>query len=163
MLLVVADTGPIRYLIEIGNISILPQLFGKVLIPSVVLDELQHSFAPASVRAWANSTPAWLEVRSVISIDEPAFQSLDEGEKAALSLGMILGADLVLIDDRKGAAAARKMGFEVAGTLGLLTRASQRGLIDITQAINRLKNTNFHYRQEMLDELLRKYAREAPG
>ena len=34
---------------------------------------------------------------------------------------MILGADLVLIDDRKGAAAAREMGFEVAGTLGLLS------------------------------------------
>jgi predicted nucleic acid-binding protein len=53
MLLVVADTGPIRYLVEIGYIDLLPQLFDKIFIPSVVCDELRHAGAPGPVRTWA--------------------------------------------------------------------------------------------------------------
>jgi predicted nucleic acid-binding protein len=50
MLLVVADTSPIRYLVEIRHMGILPQLFERIFIPSVVYDELRHPSAPAAVR-----------------------------------------------------------------------------------------------------------------
>ena len=149
MLAVVADTSPIRYPVEIRHIGVLPQLFGKIFIPA---------FAPAAVRAWANSPPGWLKVSPVTASDDPAFQSLDEGEKAALTLAGTLHADLILIDDRNGAAAARRKGFEITGTLGLLTRAAQRGLIDLTDAVARLRGTNSHFREELLDDLLKKYA-----
>jgi predicted nucleic acid-binding protein len=158
MVLVVADTGPIRYLVEIGHIGLLPQLFGKVFIPVPVYDELCHPSAPAPVHAWVNSRPGWLEVLPVTASDDPAFRSLDEGERSALTLGMTLGADLILIDDRKGAAVALQKGFQITGTLGLLTRSAQRGLLDLADALARLKRTNFHYRQELFDELLKKYA-----
>jgi predicted nucleic acid-binding protein len=132
-------------------------LFEKIFIPALVYDELRHPSAPAPVRAWADSPPGWLDVLPVSASNDPAFQSLDEGERSALTLGMALGADLILIDDRKGAAAARRKGFEITGTLGLLTRAAQRGLLDLAGALARLKRTNFHYRQELLDELLKRY------
>jgi predicted nucleic acid-binding protein len=132
-------------------------LFEKIFIPALVYDELRHPSAPAPVRAWADSPPGWLDVLPVTASNDPAFQSLDEGERSALTLGMALGADLILIDDRKGAAAARRKGFEITGTLGLLTRAAQRGLLDLAGALARLKRTNFHYRQELLDELLKRY------
>ena len=157
MLLVVADTGPIRYLVEIGHIGILPQLFERIFIPSLVYDELRHTSAPAPVRAWVNALPAWLEVLPVIVSDDPAFGPLDDGEKSALTLGMTLGADLILIDDRKGAAVALQKGFQITGTLGLLTRSAQRGILDLADALARLKRTNFHYRQELFDDLLRKH------
>lgn len=35
MLVVVADSGPIHYLVLIGHIEILRELFGKVIIPSM--------------------------------------------------------------------------------------------------------------------------------
>lgn len=126
MLLVVADTSPIRYLVQIGHIGLLPQLFEKIFIPSLVYDELRHPSAPAPVRTWASAPPAWLEVLPVIVSDDPAFQALDDGEKSALTLGVTLGADLILIDDRKGAAVALRKGFEITGTLGLLTRGAAR-------------------------------------
>ena len=106
-----------------------------------------------------NALPVWLEVLPVNVSGDPAFQSLDEGEKSALTLGMILGADLILIDDRKGAAAALRKGFQVTGTLGLLTRSAQRGLLDLADSLARLKRTNFHYRQELFDDLLKKYGK----
>jgi predicted nucleic acid-binding protein len=157
MLLVVADTSPIRYLVEIGHIGLLPELFGKVFIPVAVYDELRHPSAPAPVHAWVNSLPGWLEVLEVTAGDDPAFQSLDEGERSALTLRMTLGADLILIDDRKGAAVALQKGFQITGTLGLLTRSAQRGLLDLADALARLKRTNFHYRQELFDDILKKY------
>lgn len=120
MLLVVADTSPIRYLVEIGHVGILPQLFERIFIPSLVYEELRHPSAPAPVRTWVNALPAWLEVLPVTVSDDPAFQALDDGEKSALTLGMTLGADLILIDDRKGAAVALQKGFQITGTLGLL-------------------------------------------
>ena len=158
MLLVVADTSPIRYLVEIGHIGLLPQLFERIFIPSLVYDELRHPSAPAAVRAWTNSLPAWLEVLPVTMSDDPAFQALDDGEKSALTLGMTLGAELILIDERKGAAVALQKGFQITGTLGLLTRSAQRGILDLADALARLKRTNFHYRQELFDDLLKKYA-----
>jgi predicted nucleic acid-binding protein len=68
-----------------------------------------------------------------------------------------LGADLILIDERKGAAVALRKGFEITGTLGLLTRAAQRGLLNVADALALLKRTNFHYRQALLDAVLKKY------
>ena len=163
MLLVVADTGPIRYLVEIGHIALLPQLFGKVCIPVPVYDELRHPSAPPPVQGWVNSLPGWLEVLPVPASHDPAFESLDEGERSALALGIALGADLILIDDRKGAAVALQKGFQITGTLGLLTRSAQRGLLDLADALERLKRTSFHYRQELFDDLLKKYAESGNG
>ena len=76
---------------------------------------------------------------------------------------MTLGAELILIDDRKGAAVALQIGFQVTGTLGLLTRSAQRGILNLPDALARLKRTNFHYRQELFDDLLKKYAQRRNG
>jgi predicted nucleic acid-binding protein len=67
MRLVVSGTSPIRYLVRIGQIDLLPRLFERILIPSVVADELRHSSAPTAVQAWINLSPAWAEVWPVAS------------------------------------------------------------------------------------------------
>lgn len=46
MRLVVADTSPLRYLLQIDQVDLLPQLIEKVFIPSVVCEELRHPSAP---------------------------------------------------------------------------------------------------------------------
>ena len=162
MRVVVADTGPLRYLIAIGHIDILLKLFEKISIPTMVHEELQHPLAPALVRHWATRPPPWLEVLPFVPTDDAALQILDRGEKAALALGLSLHADLILIDDRKGVAVAVQKGFEVTGTLGLPIRASQQGILDFPSALERLKETNFHYRQELLDDLLAKNRAQKP-
>jgi predicted nucleic acid-binding protein len=42
MRLVVADTSPIFYRLSIGQIELLPRLFGKVFVPDAVYKELCH-------------------------------------------------------------------------------------------------------------------------
>jgi hypothetical protein len=46
MRLVVADASPIFYLLSVGQIEVLPQLFGKVFLPDAVHQELCHLAAP---------------------------------------------------------------------------------------------------------------------
>ena len=60
MILIFADTGPINYLIQIGEIEVLPRLVEKVILPASVQTELMHDGAPAAVRAWAANPPFWV-------------------------------------------------------------------------------------------------------
>jgi predicted nucleic acid-binding protein len=153
---VIADTGPIHYLVLIGHSEILPALFEKVIIPSVVRDELARMEAPDVVRNWILAAPAWLDVQAHPGspFDDPSLDGLDDGEKAALALAGSLAADLVLMDDRDGVRVARNKGFRVIGTLRVLDLGERRGLLDLADAFERIKRTNFRYRQEVMDELL---------
>ena len=49
-MVVIADASPLPYLVEIDCHDILPQLFGRVLIPVAVAQELQHGRTPENVR-----------------------------------------------------------------------------------------------------------------
>ena len=164
MRLVVADTGPLNYLVLIEAIELLPKLFERVFAPEVVRAELLNQDAPAVVRAWAAQPPGWLDVRLVSSsIDDPAWRALDIGEREALALARTLGAELVLMDDRAGVAAARKLGLAATGTLGVLDLSARRGLIDLADAFTRLKATSFRYRPEIMDALLAQHAQRGRG
>jgi predicted nucleic acid-binding protein len=157
MLVVIADTSPIRYLIQVGHIDVLHHLFSAVSIPTEVALELADPSAPATVRAWMDSPPTWLKVLEAGTSDDPAFSDLDSRERAAIALGIALNADLILIDERRGYAAARRMGLEATGTLGILDLAARRNLINLPDALERLKQTNFRYRKDILDKLLASY------
>ena len=61
---VVSDTSPINYLNLIGEIEILPKLFGQIVVSPGVTVELQHDATPQAVREWIGSAPSWLIVRS---------------------------------------------------------------------------------------------------
>jgi hypothetical protein len=50
MRLVVADTGPLNYLVLIGDIELLPKLFEKIFVPATVRDELALAGDAAALR-----------------------------------------------------------------------------------------------------------------
>jgi predicted nucleic acid-binding protein len=160
MPVVVADTSPINYLIQIDAVELLPSLFGKIAVSAAVQAELMHRNTPSLVRAWMAQGAQWLEVRpnpGHWSHDAmPA--SLDVGERTTIELADVIDADLILMDDRDGVAFARVQGFAVTGTLGVLDLAAQRGLIDLIKAFTRLKATTFRHRQGLLDALLAQHA-----
>jgi len=80
-MIVVSDATPLRHLIAIGRTDLLRALFGKVIVPTAVLSELQHDSTPAMVRAWIDGLPAWVEVRSPSDSSLPSGGSgLDPGE-----------------------------------------------------------------------------------
>lgn len=160
---VVADASPLHYLVLIEAIELLPQLFGKVLVPRIVHVELERLRAPAPVRAWLETNPAWLEQRTTPPIATLPLPKLGDGERAAIALARSVGAALLLIDDRTGVAAARAHGLEATGTLGVLELAAIGGLIDLPTALTRLKATNFRYRPQLLEALLARHLGRGSG
>ena len=88
-------------------------------------------------------------------------RNLDAGEGDAIVLAVELQADLLLMDDREGVLAARRKGFAVTGTLGVLGLAAQHGLLNLADAFDRIKRTNFRYRQDTMDALLAEASGEA--
>ena len=156
-MIVVADTSPINYLVLIERIGILPRLYGRVLIPPAVFDELSHRAAPTAVREWTQHHPAWLEVLS--PKNPAAFARLDPGESQAIALAIEMRAGLVLIDDLAGRQEATRRGLKVAGTLSVLDEAGQTGLLKFDDAIDRLRKTSFRVSDAVLAEIDRKRSR----
>ena len=152
----IADTGPINYLIQIGQIGLLPRMFERVALPHAVQAELSNPLAPEAVRKWIAAAPAWLEIHDDAGLS--TVSGLDEGETAAIALAESLQADLLLIDEREGFRAAERRGLRVTGTLGLLDLAAELGFVDFGQAIQQLELTNFRRPEWLLRDLLNKHA-----
>jgi predicted nucleic acid-binding protein len=88
---VVTDTTPLNYLVLIGQIDILPELFVQVPVPAAVMTELRHPQAPATVQTRANNpAPHWLEIREPKAF-EPALEFSGLGERAAIALVQEMG------------------------------------------------------------------------
>ena len=140
-------------------------LFGKVIVPTAVLSELQHDSTPAVVMAWVDGLPGWVEVRSPSDSSLPSGGSgLDPGEKEAICIALELKADLLLIDERAGREYALRLDLPVTGTLGLLEQADVAGLlVDLPLTLAELKASGFYVSGRLTDAVLRRWQeRHAP-
>lgn len=157
-MLIVSDTTPLRYLIEIGEVHILESLFGSVIIPQRVCAELQGSRTPPQVSQWINAPPPWLEVRSAdISLFTPQAK-LEDGEREALALALAIQADALLCDDGKAIKEANRVNLPVLRLFNLLQIAADNDLLDLPDAIERMKHTTFHLPPaEIIEALLERY------
>lgn len=153
MNVVVSDTTPLNYLVLVGIVDVLPKVFANIFVPTAVIAELAHPRAPELVRAWTRSLPSWLRVQDPKVVD-PAL-SLGPGENAAIALAEEVGAHYLLIDERDGRRLATERGLKVAGLLAVMSMAAELDVLDLPSAIERLRRTNFHAREALLEEALR--------
>jgi predicted nucleic acid-binding protein len=151
-MIVVADSGPLHYLILLEHIELLRHFYGQVLVPEPVASELSAAGAPAVVREWITKPPTWVDVRpvppdavSMISDD------LDLGERAAIALAETMHADLLLIDEAAGRAEAKRRHLRVTGTLGVLKSGADQGLVNVPDLLQRLKTTSFYLDETLLN------------
>ena len=148
MSVVVSDTSPLHYLILCGAETVLPRLFQKVVIPPTVFSELQQPNTPLQVRQWVCSLPTWVAVQTPKTLNLSL--DIDAGELEAICLAREIKAVAILIDDRAGRSAAIHCGLAVIGTIGLLEQAAARGLLELPDAIERLRQTNARLDPELL-------------
>jgi predicted nucleic acid-binding protein len=153
-MIVVADTTPINYLILIEEIDVLPALYGRVVVPCAVSEELMCSRAPLKVREWMKQPPGWLEILSPTVVDAK-LAKLDAGEREAIALAEELSADQLIVDELLGRREAERRGLPVIGTIGVLREASEMGLLNLRNAFDRLRQTSFHVSPLILASLLK--------
>jgi hypothetical protein len=129
---VVSDTSPLLNLAIIGELRLLRLQFGEIVMPPAVAAELQlDSSRPGSAALSEAVAAGW--IRTVVVGDQVLARSLlhelDPGEAEALALATQLQADLVLMDESEGRAAARRLGLRTVGVVGVLLRAKRNGTI----------------------------------
>jgi predicted nucleic acid-binding protein len=151
-MIVIADTSPVNYLILIDEIHLLHELYGRVILPAAVFEEMQRPATPEKVRAWAANRPEWVEVRAPST---PSLTlNLGDGEREVITLAEELRADLLLIDDKKARQVAGERNLVVIGTLAVLATAARRNLVDLPKAIERLMGTSFRASSAVIKSLL---------
>lgn len=122
VMLVVSDTSPLTALLQIKQAGLLSTLFGRVLIPPAVKDELLR---------FHSSLPDYLAVTAILDrqIVETLSRELDQGEAEAIVLAEESHAEYLLIDEKHGRAVAEARGLRVVGLLGVLLMAKTAGHI----------------------------------
>lgn len=163
-MIIVSDTTPLRYLIEIEQVQILERLFGSVIIPEKVAEELQRPKTPQKIKDWMQAPPSWLIIRKA---DLSAFtpqRKIDDGEREAFALAIELHAHAVLLDDRDAATEAERLNLNVIPTFTILERASEQDLLDLPSSIEEMRKTSFRLPPEKyIEEALERDRKRKEG
>jgi predicted nucleic acid-binding protein len=155
---VVSNTSPVSNLAIIGRLELLERRYGQVRIPREVATELSGLSHPAGrAQIQAALELGWLVVETQLALPSLTLPfPLDAGEQAAIALAVATTADVLLIDEKRGRTAARGLGLVVAGLLGELLHARQRGCLpNLRREIERLrKEAGFFVDAEIEDFIL---------
>jgi predicted nucleic acid-binding protein len=153
-MIVVADTSPINYLLLMDLVDVLPRLYGRVLLPEAVVLELSAPGAPHVVGAWVKSLPTWIEVVEVRPSSMLELPRLGKGESEAITVAVLRGADLLLMDDAPARRVAVGRGLFVTGTLGVLRDAADEGLLNFRDSVIMIRRFGFRVTDLVVDEIL---------
>jgi len=153
-MILVADAGPLRYLVLIECVDVLKPLYTRAIVPQSVALELQRPSTPIGVRTWIGQLPYWCEIHPDAA-PFPGLGALGPGERSAIELAISLEADRLLMDDRLGRAEAKARQLSVTGTVGVLAEAHRHGLLDFEEALARLRQTNFYLSPELINTVRR--------
>lgn len=127
---IVSNTSPLSNLAKVGQLDLLPQLYGKILIPSAVREELLDERAGETI-IFAVRSAIWLETRSVQNQEfvNALRDRVNVGEAEAIGLAIEENASRLLIDERLGRQVAADFGLKITGVLGILLLAKRQNLI----------------------------------
>lgn len=125
--------------------DLLKKVYGSIFTTQDIASEFGDSF------------PEWIEV---LEVKDPFKQQLlelqiDKGESSAIALALEIPGSTVILDDFNARKIAIKLGIQVTGTLGVIIRARQKGIISsIKPIIGKLKQTNFRLSTDLESEAL---------
>ncbi|MCF8244722.1 MAG: DUF3368 domain-containing protein [Saprospiraceae bacterium] len=159
-MIVVSDTSPISNLLMIGWLRLLPSIYGKVIIPDAVYEEVE-ALSQFGVSLHEFYAADWIEraMPSDLAAVNELLGKLDEGESEAIILAEELKADFLLIDERLGWKEAQARSIKTIGLLGTLVKAKEMGLIpEVKPLIDALR---IKAKFRMSDALIKHILKEA--
>lgn len=135
-MIVVSDTSPINNLAAINQLHLLQQLYGTVVIPEAVYQELTDPDFPVA-GAKEVQTFTWIQTRAVEdrTMVKALSSELDPGEAEAIVLALEMKAEQVLIDERRGRMIAARLNLHYTGILGVLVEAKSQGFISTVKPL----------------------------
>lgn len=143
----VSNASPLIILSAVGHLWLLEALYGRVLIPRGVHDEV--ALDPGGRAGAAEVVAAkWIEIRDVRNVDAvDAFTAagLGRGESEAITLAREAGIVTVVLDDLRARKMAERYPLRVTGVVGILMLAKRRGLIPALRPVLDEVISRFHF------------------
>ena len=157
-MIVVADSSPLISLAAIDQLALLHGLYGTIVIPQAVYDEVVVRGAGAAGAAEVR-TADWIETRQVTAhaLVLALQAELDQGEAEAIALAVESGADLLIMDERRGRRAAARLDVKHIGLLGVLVEAKHARLVDAVRPLldDLTAKAGFRVSQMLREQVLR--------
>lgn len=150
---VICNTTPIISLLKIDKLHILEKLYGRIIVPKAVYDEIEKG-RNKKYYLDIKSLP-WIEISKIRNTDSRLyFLDLDNGEAEVLILANEMGADLVIIDEIMGRRYAKQFDLNLTGTIGVLLKAKEKKIIDsVMDLIFRLTNKGTWISPKLIEKI----------
>lgn len=158
---VVSNTTPLQYLHQAGVLAVLPQIYGRIVVPTAVADELRVG-REAGVDVPDPASLDWIEIRLVEPSPWPVARDIHRGEAEVLALTGASPGILMILDDLAARPHAKLLGLKFTGTLGVLLRAKRQVLIPmVAPVLDKMEECGFRLAPNTRREVL-ELADEAP-
>ena len=133
---VVSNTSPIINLAAIGQLELLRHLYGNIIIPQAVYEEIAIRGAgePGATEVQSLEWIAKYTVNDRTLINLLSLE-LDPGEAEVIACALEIKADLLLLDERRARAIAERAGLQFTGILGSLVEAKSKGIITAVKPV----------------------------
>jgi predicted nucleic acid-binding protein len=145
---VISDSSPLIALAQIGRLDLIRRLHTGISIPPAVAREVAPTVA---------ELPDWVLVQNLAHPLQPSTVSgsIGPGEREAVSLGLELGAALLILDEQPARRLATSLGLRVIGTVGLLMAGKERGFLPkVRPELDRLRAVRFFMDQDLYDRVI---------
>ena len=135
---IVSNTTPILSLLKINKLILLKELYGRIIIPNAVYQEIENGKDKQYYQDL--SLLSWIEITKLKNTDSREnFNELDRGEAEVLIVANEQNADLIIMDEIIGRRFAKQLNFNITGTIGILLKAKEKRLINsVTKLLTEL-------------------------
>lgn len=147
---VIVNSTPLIALGKAGKLNVLKEMYGEIIIPEAVFGEVTAKDDIA--RRLLLNNESWIKVQTISdSLEKKMYRSrLHEGEVEVMILAREKNADLVIIDDYAARKTAEYLGLKLTGTVGVLIKAKQSGIIDnIMPVIQTMEQNGIYYSEQL--------------
>lgn len=143
---IIADTSCLIIYDKINRLEILQYTFAELMVTQEVAEEF-------------GNLPDWIIIRQVTNKKQylELAKNLGKGEASSITLALEFEESLLIIDERKGRKVAEEMKIEILGSLGVLIKAKEKGVIkSVKEILNLIGRTNFRITDSIKEKVLTK-------
>jgi len=131
---VITNTTPVLSLLKIDKLDILKELYGQIIIPNAVYQEIEEGKYKEFYTDLKQID--WIIIKSIKDKKScEYFVDLDNGETEVLILAKEINADLIILDEIIGRRYCKVLKYNLTGTLGVLLRAKEKGIIKSVKSL----------------------------
>ena len=150
----VINAGPLIFLHKISRLQLLPALFDTVYIPKAVIGEIEAGGLFEARQLLSDVAYETLIVTNRLAVHS-LLGRLHIGEAEVIVGAIEKATPVVVLDDMYARNKAKQLTLNVTGTLGLLLRARELGMIkEMREEVKNLINAGMYLSDTIIGQIL---------